>query len=378
MAQLVTKRWVEQELEFVLARIDENMKEFSDAFPSPSSENLMYEAWENVEWTPGFWTGMIWLAYEYTGKKRYLDGVERLMPTFERRLIENTTLDTHDIGFIYSLSAMAGYCLRGKGEDRQLVVQAANRLLERYSCKTGIIQAWGDLSNPDQQGRMIIDCLLNLPLLYDATSLTGDERYYQAALSHSRQAGKYLVRADFSTYHTFYMDPETGKPLKGKTAQGYSDDSPWARGQAWAVYGFVVSYVHTGKDEFLRLAKRTADYFIQRLPIDGVPYWDLTFQEGNQYRDSSAGAILACGLLELAKNLPLSSSKRATYEKTAVKIVKTLADTYTTKKDQSNGVLKHGVYSIPHGNGVDECVIWGDYFYMESLIRLVKAWEMYW
>lgn len=260
----------------------------------------------------------------------------------------------------------------------KLSVRAADRLMERYSAKAQIIQAWGNLEDPKEKGRMIIDCLMNLSLLYNISEITGEKKYKEAAEHHAKQAQKYLVREDYSTYHTYYMNVDTGEPIKGVTAQGYSDNSAWARGQAWGVYGFALSYAHTGDKTFLETASRIADYYLERLPEDFVPYWDLYFQEGDEYRDSSSAGILACGLLELSKHLPVLDPRKKEYEETAVRIVKSLFENYTTEKDLSNGIIKHGVYAIPFHVGVDECCIWGDYFYVEALMRLRNVWNMYW
>lgn len=375
---LQQEAWIREALDYVREKTDENLPVFQHTFPAPNSENLIYPQWDNIEWTPGFYTGILWLLYEVTGDQKYLDALEPLIETFKKRLEEDTTLETHDIGFLYSLSTLAGYKVLGSKQYLALSQKAADRLMVRYHPKAHIIQAWGNLNDPNQRGRMIIDCLLNLSLLYDISSITGDSRYREAAFHHAKQAQSYLVRKDYSTYHTFYMDVETGEPIKGTTAQGYSDQSAWARGQAWGVYGFALSYVHTKDISFLETAMQTADYYLERLPKDNVPYWDLYFQDGDEYRDSSAAGILACGLLEIGKNLPLTDSRKDRYEEMAVRIVRSLWENYTTKGDCSNGILKHAVYSIPHGNGVDECCIWGDYFYLEALVRLIKPWNMYW
>lgn len=375
---LQDKAWIMEALHYVKEKTDENLPVFRDTFPASNSEKLIYPHWENFEWTPGFYTGMLWLLYEETGEQKYLDALGPLIETFKERLQDDTRLETHDIGFLYSLSTLAGYKVLGGGQYLELSKRAADRLMVRYHPKAQIIQAWGNLENPEERGRMIIDCLLNLSLLYDISSITGDSRYREAAFHHAKQAQAYLVRDDASTYHTFYMDVETGKPIRGTTAQGYSDQSAWARGQAWGVYGFVLSYVHTKDISFLETAMRIADYYLERLPQDYIPYWDLYFQAGDEYRDSSAAAILACGLLEISKHLPLTDSRKYVYEETAVRIIRSLSENYTTKGECSNGILKHAVYSIPSGNGVDECCIWGDYFYLEALMRLLKPWNMYW
>lgn len=370
--------WLEEAMQYVKEKADENLPQFSTVFPTSSSENLIYGEMGNEDWTEGFWTGILWLLYEDTKEEKYLSALDSLLRTFQERVEQNIGLDTHDIGFLYSLSTLAGYKITGNEKALELSVRAADRLMERYSEKAQIIQAWGNLEDPKEKGRMIIDCLMNLSLLYNISEITGEKKYKEAAAHHAKQAQKYLVREDFSTYHTFYMDVDTGEPIKGVTAQGYSDDSAWARGQAWGVYGFALSYEHTGDRTFLETSSKIADYYLQRLPEDFVPYWDLYFQEGEECRDSSSAGILACGLLELSKHLPLSDARKKTYEETAIRIVKSLFENYTTKGDHSNGIIKHGAYVVPHKIGVDECCIWGDYFYVEALMRLRTSWNMYW
>jgi len=372
------KIWLDKEIQFVLSKIDGNLDIFKDKVPPAASTNLMYIPEENIDWTASFWIGMLYLAYEYTNDVKYLDVIKIQLESFKERLTKNSQLETHDIGFLYSLSCVAGYEVLGDETAKETAIKAADKLITRYHKKAKIIQAWGDLSDPEQLGRMIIDCNMNLPLLYFASKETGDKYYYDIAVNHAKQAVKYIVREDASTYHTFYMDTENGEPLYGKTAQGYTDQSCWARGQAWGVYGFVLSYVHTGEREFLDIAEKLANYFLNRLPDDNICHWDLVFTEGNEERDSSAASIMACGLLELSKHLPVSNQYREQYENAALKIIKSLAESYTTKNIHSNGILLHAVYSKPEGNGVDECCIWGDYYYFEALIRTVMSWKMYW
>lgn len=371
--------WLAEAMHYVKSKVNENLPKYSTVFPTSSSENLIYGEMGNKDWTEGFWTGILWLLYEDTNEEKYLSALETLLRTFQERLDQNIGLNTHDIGFLYSLSTLAGYKITGNEKALELSVRAADRLMERYSAKAQIIQAWGNLEDPKEKGRMIIDCLMNLSLLYNISEITGEKKYKEAAEHHAKQAQKYLVREDYSTYHTYYMNVDTGEPIKGVTAQGYSDNSAWARGQAWGVYGFALSYAHTGDKTFFgKTASRIADYYLERLPEDFVPYWDLYFQEGDEYRDSSSAGILACGLLELSKHLPVLDPRKKEYEETAVQIVKSLFENYTTEKDLSNGIIKHGVYAIPFHVGVDECCIWGDYFYVEALMRLRNVWNMYW
>lgn len=370
---------VRRSIEFVLAKIDQNLVVFTDRFPAPSSVRGVYAPIDNVEWTSGFWTGMLWLAYEMTGEARYRRAAQIQVASFRRRVNERINVDHHDLGFLYTLSCVSAYKLTGDPTARQAALEAAELLLGRYLPSAGIIQAWGDLADPAQRGRMIIDCNLNLPLLYWATEVTHDPRFAQAANRHITQAAAHIVRADASTFHTFYMDAQSGQPLYGKTHQGYADDSCWARGQAWGMYGFPLGYRYNRDATLITLSRKLANYFLNRVPDDYICYWDLCFTSGAHERDSSAAAIAACGLLEIAKSLPLLDADRRPYEQAAWLMIRELSQRYLVNaQPPENGILRHAVYHMPNRIGVDECCIWGDYFYFEALVRLSRAWEPYW
>lgn len=363
----------------VLAHVDRNLQHFGDRFPAPSSVGGVYPAIDNNEWTNGFWTGMLWLAYEASGAERYREAAEAHVASFDRRQAERIQTDHHDLGFLYSLSCVAAYKLTGSTQARGAALGAARLLLERYHPKAGVIQAWGDLNDPAQRGRMIIDCNLNLPLLYWASEQTGDPAFREAADRHIALAARHIVRADGSTFHTFFFDTESATPRGGKTHQGAADDSCWARGQAWGISGFPLVARHNGSTELFGLARVLANYFLNRLPQDGICYWDLIFTEGREERDSSAAAVAACGLLELARNLPLLDPLRDEYERAAAGMIATLSSHYLSDDQRPGaGTLKHAVYHKPNRIGVDESCIWGDYFYLEALVRLTRTWEPYW
>ena len=370
---------LDQAIAQALASIDRNLAHYGDDFPAPSTTAGIYPVIGNVEWTNGFWTGMLWLAYELTGFERYRAAADRHVRSFNKRQLERHNTNHHDLGFLYSLSCVAGYKLTGDPVAAQAALGAARLLLERHDAKTGIIQAWGELTDPAQRGRMIIDCNLNLPLLYWASDFSGDPSFRLAADQHIEQAARHIVRADGSTFHTFFFDTESGLPLQGKTHQGYADDSCWSRGQAWGISGFPLVFRHNGDTRLIGLSKVLANYFLNRLPEDGVCHWDLIFTSGEQERDSSAAAIAACGLLELSKSLPLLDPLRADYEHAALGMVQQLSENYLTVDGApGSGLLKHAVYHKPHGIGIDESCIWGDYFYLEALVRLTRTWEPYW
>ena len=378
-AGFLTREEVTAAMDRVADQVRCNMEYFGTRFPSSATRNQTYGVIDNIEWTDGFWTGLLWLCYEYTGDDAFKNLALKNVDSFLNRVEKRIELDHHDLGFLYSLSCVAGYKLTGSAEGRKAGLLAADKLMERFQEKGGFIQAWGELGARDNY-RLIIDCLLNIPLLHWAFLETGKPVYRNAAMRHYEAACNNVIRDDASAYHTFYFDPETGEPLKGVTRQGYSDDSAWARGQAWGIYGIPLNYRYVKDDSAFNLFKGMTNYFLNRLPEDEVCYWDLIFTDGsNQSRDSSAAAIGVCGIHEMLKYLPEVESDKNTYRHAMHCILRSLMERYTAPEIKpGNPVLLHGVYSWHSGKGVDEGNIWGDYYYMEALMRFYKDWNLYW
>ncbi|MEL2240784.1 glycoside hydrolase family 88 protein [Leclercia adecarboxylata] len=369
-------RWLQDVLAQVIRQVDVMLPRFTTTFPAASATEGRYPAVEKVDWTEGFWTGMLWLAWEVTGDNKYRAVAEGLLDSFEERLDRRIKVDTHDLGFLYSLSCVNAWKLTGNTRARNLALRAAELLYQRFNATAGVIQAWGDLSDPARQGRMIIDCNLNVPLLFWAADETGNQAWREAATRHLAQAARYLVRDDASTFHTFYMDIHSGKPLRGDTHQGFSDSSCWARGQAWGIYGFALSFTHTGDTTQPELSRRLAHYFLNRLPEDFVCYWDLIFTPDDKaWRDTSAAAIAVCGLAELLKQLPLTDPLRPAYGNAITLIMQNLHQHYFA--DPQDGLLREGVYNFGRNMGINEPNLWGDYFYFEALVRLSRVWTPY-
>lgn len=377
--ELLTKAEVEKAIESAIKQINANMKFFNDKFPSPATKNNKYDIIENIEWTDGFWTGLLWLAYEYTNDEKYRILADKNVSSFKNRVDKNIEIDHHDLGFLYSLSCVSGYKITASEEAKQAGIKAADKLVTRYQEKGQFIQAWGELGKKEDY-RLIIDCLLNIPLLHWASDVTGDDSYRDMAKNHFVTSCNNVIRDDASAYHTFYLDPETGEPVKGVTRQGYSDDSAWARGQAWGVYGIPLNYKNEKNQHCFNLYKGMTNYFLNRLPEDYVCYWDLIFNDGDGHsKDSSAAAIAVCGMHEMDKYLPEVDDDKIVYKYVMHKILRSLIDNYTSQEaKEGSPILSHGVYSWHSGKGVDEGNIWGDYFYLEALIRFYKDWELYW
>jgi unsaturated chondroitin disaccharide hydrolase len=331
----------------------------------------------NVGWTTGFWTGLLWLTYELSGDPECKESASRHVTSFASRIQNRINVDHHDMGFLYTPSCVAAWKLTDNAQAREAALDAADCLMQRYWPKAGIIQAWGDLTDPEQRGRIIIDCLLNLPLLFWASAATGNVAYLDAARSHLLKSRDHLVRPDASSFHTFHFDVTTGAPVRGSTAQGAADDSCWSRGQAWGVYGFALNHRFAPHLGLLDVARRQADYFLDRVPSNGVVCWDLAYGDStDEPWDSSASAIAVCGLLELASHLPEAQASR--YRLAALRILAGLTQHCNGAGTGSNALLLHGVYSKPHGKGVDEASLWGDYFYLEALARATRGWRGHW
>lgn len=379
----IAPKEVEDALKIGSEQIISNLKDFTHSFQNAYSENNFYKPIPNTYWTTGFWTGEIWLAYEFTKDERLKKAGEIQIDSFLHRIDNKIEVDHHDMGFLYSPSCVAGYKLIGSKEGREAAIKAADQLISRYHSIGEFIQAWGPMDAPENY-RLIIDCLLNLPLLYWASEETGNFIYKEIAEKHIYTTIKNVIREDYSTWHTFFFHMDTGKPDRGETCQGYRDGSAWARGQAWGIYGLALAYKYTKRKEYIDIFKNVTEYFLTHLPEDLVPYWDLEFTDGSgEPKDSSSASIAVCGMLEMSKHLEEKDANH--YKKIARQIMKSLVEHYAVKdRKVSNGLVLRSTYSksSPYNTcnhyGVDECNSWGDYFYMEALTRLWKDWNLYW
>ena len=362
--------------------IEHNVDEFFDCFPGANSENNFYRQTENTDWTEGFWTGELWLAYESNKDDKLKEAALCQVDNFLYRIEHHINTDHHDMGFLYSPTCVAAWKLVGSETGKNAAIAAADQLLTRYQPSGRFLQAWGTMDDPGNY-RYIIDCMLNVPLLYWAAQVTGSDHYREIAAAHTATTLANSFRPDGSTYHTFFMNPD-GTPKGGRTCQGYKDDSFWARGQAWGVYGSAIGYTYTHDEKFLDVFRKALEFYLSRLPEDMIPCWDMLFApESGEPRDSSSAAIVACGLLEAAKYV--DETEAAQWRTLARQMLASLAANYAVKPGTlGSGQLLHGTYSkkSPYNTctpeGVDECTSWGDYFYMEALTRLTKDWEMYW
>jgi len=379
----ITMPEVSEALAVAVSQVRRNLDTFTQKCQNHTSVNNFYPTCENDQWTCGFWPGSVWLAYEYTKDENFANSGRVLVDSFLKRIENKIEVDHHDMGFLYSPSCVSAYKLIGSEDAKKAAIMAADQLISRFHEKGEFLQAWGSMDEAENY-RFIIDCLMNLSLLYWASEQTEDLRYSEIADRHAITSLIYSLREDGSTYHTIFIDRQTSDMIRGETCQGYSDDSFWARGQAWAVYGFALTYSYTKNPAFLEAFRKALLFYMSKLPEDMIPYWDMIFTSGEEEpRDSSSAAIVACGLLCMAEFVSADEADR--YVSIAKQMMKSLVDNYSVKDPEiSNGLVLHATYSkkSPYNTctpeGVDECATWGDYFYLEALMRLNSKWESYW
>lgn len=281
---------------------------------------------------------------------------------------EKTNGTTHDMGFKVFCSVGNAFRLTGNAHDKEVIIEAAKTLATRFNPKTGVILSW-DHSRDKWVNPVIIDNMMNLELLFEATKLTGNSSFYKIAVSHANTTMKNHFREDFSSYHVVDYDPKTGEILKKTTHQGYSNSSAWARGQAWGLYGYTMCYRYTKNPVYLKQAENIAKFIFNNpnMPKDLVPYWDFNApQIPNEPRDASAAAVIASGLYELSKY----SKQGGDYYKKANQILNSLSTTYIAPVGTAKGfILLHSTGSKPSNSEVDVPLNYADYYYLEALLR---------
>ena len=341
------------------------------------------------DWTSGFFAGNLWYAYEATK-----DDTLKLAAIRFTEALDSLQYFTghHDVGFMVGSSYGNGYRLTHNEKYKAVLVQTAKSLCTRFNPNVGCIKSWNQNISWDKKTiwhyPVIVDNMMNLELLFLASRLTGDTTYRHIAVTHALTTMKNHIRPDYSTYHVVDYDTKTGKPLHKETHQGYANNSTWARGEAWGIYGFTMVYRETGDKRFLETAQHMADFFLNNptLPQDKIPLWDFNVNQvgyqplfgydSSKYspvpRDASAAAIVASALFDLSK---FSGKKGEVYRKVAIQILNSLAsDQYTAKAGTNNSfILKHSTGSLPHGADVDKPLVYADYYYLEALLKYQKS-----
>lgn len=322
------------------------------------------------DWVSGFFAGTLWYMYELTGDETWAEHARRHTEVLDS--IQYLTWH-HDVGFMIYDSYGNGLRLKDIPGYKDVCITTAKSLSTRFRPGAGIIQSWNvDRGWQAERGwtcPVIIDNMMNLELLFKATEFSGDSTYAKIAISHADKTMENHFRPDYSCYHVVDYDPETGEVLHRCTAQGYADESAWARGQSWALYGYIVAYRFTGDEKYLRHAENVAGFIFNdpNMPEDLVPYWDFDAPDiPDAYRDVSSAAINASALYELSY-----LTGNASYKEKADRIIESLSTPAYRAAQGTNGgfILMHSVGSIPHGSSIDVPLNYADYYLLEALIR---------
>lgn len=324
-------------------------------------------------WTNGFWGGMMWLMYEATGNEEYRKTAERNEELLDEALKQVKKLH-HDVGFMWHLTSGANYRLTGNEASCTRNYFAATTLFSRYNITGDYIRAWNNSwAGTSNAGFSIIDCLMNLPLLYWASEEIGDKRFKKIAMRHMEMAMRDHIRPDGSVNHIVNHEVDKQGIVSILGGQGYSETSCWSRGLAWAVYGSVISYIHAGKPEYLETAKKTADYFIEHVKeTNYLPVVDFCAPKEPVYYDSTAGVCTACGLLEIARYVSEEESRYYTQE--AINILKACDEHFCNYEENEDALVLMGTERYPHDEkerkGLHIPIIYGDFFFVEALCKL--------
>jgi unsaturated chondroitin disaccharide hydrolase len=364
--------WAADALERAARKIGRVSERVGATFPHAAVKGR-YDAADPAWWTAGFWPGVLWLAWRETGDARLRHLAEDCEAQLDAVLLDYDEL-WHDVGFMWSLSAVADFKLTGQERSRKRALLAASVLASRFNQQGRFIRAW---NGEQQRGWAIVDCLMNLPLLYWASERTRDRRFRDVAQAHADTALQHFLRADGSSRHIVVFDPDTGAFVEALGGQGYGPGSTWSRGNSWAIYGFALSHRYTGEARYLEAARRVADNFLRRLPASGIPPWDFDAPAlPDRPLDSSAGACAACGLLEIATHLTGDAATH--YRREGERLLLALDRDCGAWDSSEEGLLRHATGHVPEGRNIDVSLIYGDYFFVEGLARLTGRQELFW
>ncbi len=388
-------REMEQVQTNILASIERNAGKIGARNPmigaGPDDHRWLYPE-TGYFWTDSFWVGELWLAHMLTGEQRYKN-MARMRNQHLERILNTPLWLSHDLGFLFSLSAVADYKLTGNEQARTLGLRGADALRSRFNWAGNYLVAWTasqhDMEHARKvQGKIIIDSIQNLSLLLWAYQETCIASYRDAALLQAETLKKYIVRADYSTFHTFDFDTSTAEPVGGNTAQGFADGSCWSRGQAWAIHGFAQLAETTGNLEFLELSAKLADYALDKMGDDAVPAWDYLLPEGEEpLKDTSAGSVMSSGLFILADVLRRigEESRAQHYHAAALKMLRGLRDKHDlTGNPEAQGLLSAGAshVHVARANGrpnmAQAMLPYGDYYYFEAVLRALGYRQFFW
>ncbi len=371
--------WAEGILEKIIHKISAESNRVGGKIPYWTKNGRYEEDYGTKDiswWTNGFWCGILWQMYHETGEEKYRRQAEAAEERLDRAFAEFTGLH-HDAGFMWLHSAVADYRLTGSEKSRIRGLKAASVLAGRFNPAGGFLKAWNPScvgEGEDCTGWTIVDSMMNIPLLYWASGETGDPRFSHIAKIHADTVLRCLVREDGSCGHIACLDPETGEFLGTQGGQGYGEGSSWSRGQAWILYGFALSYRYTGRQAYLDAAKRTAHYFAANAALtDFLPLCDFRQPGTPDVRDASAGVCAACGFLEIAEHVP--EGERGLYREWGEKLLRAAENVCSWDLDRDSILQK---CRVAYHGGRETDLIYGDYFLLEGVLRLLRRGFLIW
>ncbi|MDQ0360546.1 glycoside hydrolase family 88 protein [Breznakia pachnodae] len=325
-----------------------------------------------VWWTNGFWPGILWQMYHATKNEFYKTTAEEIEDKLDRALEVYTGLH-HDVGFMWLHTSVANYRMTKNERSKARALHAAHLLAGRYNPRGKFIRSW----NRDRAGWVIVDSMMNLPLLYWARDEIGDPRFEYIAMDHADTVMNKTVRKDGSCNHIIALDPTNGNLLDTPAGQGYASGSSWSRGQAWAIYGFALSYKYTGKMEYLETSKKIANYFLSEIEqYDYLTVIDFRSPKSPQYWDSTAGVCAACGFLEISNHV--EADERKFYIDLALKILKAIDEKFCNWDPTFDSIVQMGSGSYFTEDDRHVPIIYGDYFFIEAILRLMDKDILLW
>ena len=369
------KTWAEE----MIAKVDAKMSKVTirsrDKLADGVDENGVHKDMSKTRinwWTNGFWGGINAMLYKHTGNEDYLKTLESSERLLDRAFDETYDVIHHDVGFMWHLVSGSKYRLKNDPVSRKRLFYAASTLMGRFIAGGNFIKAWNTQS---AHNWTIIDTLMNLPLLYWASDEIGDDRYKRAAMAHVDNAIACHLRPDGSIAHIVEHDRDTGEAVATHGGQGYAVGTCWSRGQAWALYGFTISYIHTGEERYLNAAKSVANYFIAACCDDWLPRVDFRAPSEPVYYDSTAAGIAACGLLELGKILP--ENEGGMYTNAAMNFLRATTEKCANFNPETDDMIGYGSLWYPKNekdvNAVHLSIIYGDFFYIEALLKVLGS-----
>ena len=364
------REWALSVAEKICAKVKISAERSKDKVPYITINGLFDDWSDRISWwTNGFYAGQLWQLYHAYGVEQFKTVAEALEKKLDGSLMDYRGMD-HDSGFKWLLTSVANYKLTGNKESKNRALLAAANLAGRFNPAGCFLRAWNDWTDEnigDNAGWAIIDCMMNLPLLYWASGQTRDPRFTQIAMAHADTAMKTFVRENGSVAHIVRFHPETGEMLETLGGQGIGVGSSWTRGQAWAVYGFALSYRHTKKEEYLETAKKVARYFANNVPEDGLVPVDFCQEASLDWEDDSAAAIAACGMLEI--ELHVEGEEKNFFHNAARKLLTALAEN-RCNWDEATDYIVERCSSCYHEEHHNFSLIYADYYFTEAILKL--------